>query len=43
MTELWPMARLEVMAGEDEKGYLARQKILQAEAKARMAAKFGNR
>ena len=33
---------MEVMAGEDERGYIARQKSLQAEAKARMAAKFGN-
>ena len=32
---------MEVMVGEDEQGYIARRTRLQAEAKARMAAKFG--
>ena len=32
---------MEVLIGEDEQAYLARQKRLQSEAKARMAAKFG--
>lgn len=32
---------MEVMVGEDEEAYIARQQRLQAEAKARMAAKFG--
>jgi hypothetical protein len=33
---------MEVMVGEDEQAYIARRTRLQAEAKARMAAKFGN-